>query len=203
MPTWHGQQVEELPGLSYDEVTHKYAIRGRGVGNVSSYTTGWLRDHSFCKPEDLAWGTAVHDHLYHLDMGTLDWSALDPRMEPYLKTWQQVCEGNGWSVDRMLAEHKLYSTKYWIAGRLDRAFETDKYDWFVDFKTGQPHVVTGIQLAWYVIMAIEHKLTTAARARMMEVCIDMQGKAKMQTFDFKKEREFAIMAYSLRNHIER
>lgn len=201
MILWHGQEVQPLPGLTYDDAAHKYAIKARPVRSVTHYT-GFLRDHSFCKPEDLAWGTAVHDHLYHHDMGTLDWSRLDPRMEPYIKGWQWVCESNGWSVDRMLAEYKLYSVKYWIAGRLDRAFETEKYDWFVDFKTGAPDVVTGIQLAPYVLMAIEHKLTTAARARMMEVCIGMDGKPRTQIFPYKEFLQYFIMQYSLRNRID-
>jgi hypothetical protein len=202
MILWHGQEVPVLPGLSYDDAAHKYAIKGRQVRGVTSYT-GLLRDHSFCKQEDLDWGTCVHDHLYHHDMGTLDWGRLDPRIVPYIKAWQWVCESNGWRVDKMLAEYKLYSVKYWIAGRLDRAFETEKYDWFVDFKTGEPDAVTGIQLAGYVLMAIEHKLTTPARARMMEVCINMEGKPRTQIFDYKKELPFFIMQYSLRNRIDK
>ena len=202
MILWHGQEVQPLPGLSYDDAAHRYAIDHRGVRGITSYT-GLLRDHRFVKQEDLDWGSCVHDHLYHHDMGTLDWSRLDPRMVPYIKGWQWVCESNWWRVDRMMAEFKLYSKKYWIAGRLDRAFETEKYDWFVDIKTGDPDVVTGIQLAGYVLMAIEHKLTTAARARMMEVCIDINGKPRTQIFDYKKELPFFIMQYSLRNHIDK
>jgi hypothetical protein len=202
MTLWHGQEVPVLPGLTFDAATHKYAINGRPVRGVTSYT-GLLRDHAFCKLEDLAWGTAVHDHAHHHDMGTLDWSRLDPRMEPYLKGWQWVCDSNGWSVEKMLSEFFLYSVKYWIAGRLDRAFETDKYDWFVDIKTGQPDAVTGLQLAAYGYMAVEHKLTTPSRLRLMEVCINMEGKPRTQQFDYKKNLQLFLMQYSLRNHLDK
>ena len=199
---WKGVEIPRvLPGLSFDEANHKYTFNGHALKGVTNYT-GKLRDHSFCKPEDLAWGTAVHDHLHHVDRGTLDYSRLDQRMEPYIKGWQWVLESNGWRTDRMLAEQTVYSIKYWLAGRLDRAFETEKYDWFVDFKSGAPDKVTGLQLAAYVMMAIEHKWTTLARAKMMEVCIDMEGHVKQQQFSYKAELPFFMAQYSLRNHID-
>lgn len=200
---WKGVEIPRvLPGLLIDEAAHKYALNGRPLRGVTSYTS-LLQDHSFCKPVDLAWGSARHDHLYHLDMGTLDWSRLDPSMEPYIKGWQWVLESNGWSVDRMLAEQTVYSIKYWLAGRFDRLFETDKYDWMVDFKSGPPDTVTGLQLAAYSMMSIERGWTTAARIKMMEVCINAEGKVKTQIFDYKKELQFFMMQYSLRNHIDK
>lgn len=199
---WKGIEIPAiLPGLSFDALNHRYTLNGKPLKGVTRYT-GQLRDHSFCKPQDLAWGIAVHDHLYHLDKGTLDWSRLDPRMEPYIKGWQWVQESNGWRTDRMLAEQTVYSLKYWLAGKFDRAFETEKWDWFVDYKSGAPDKVTGLQLAAYVMMAIEHKWTTAARARMMEVCIDMEGKVRTQQFVYKVELPFFLSQYSLRNHID-
>ena len=199
--TWKGVEIPRvLPGLSFDEANHKYTLNGKPLKGVTYYT-GKLRDHSFCKPEDLAWGSAVHDHLYALDMGTLDWSRLDPRMSPYIKGWQWVLESNGWRTDRMLAEQTVYSIKYWLAGRFDRLFETEKYDVLVDFKSGAPDKVTGLQLAAYAMMAVELKWTTPARVRLVEVCIDMEGHVKQQQFSYKAELPFFMMQYSLSNHI--
>lgn len=198
---WKGVEIPRvLPGLLFDEEAHRYTLNGRQLKSVTWYT-GKLRDHSFVQPVDLAWGTARHDHIFHLDMGTLDHSKVDPSMEPYIKGWQWVLDSNGWRTDRMLAEQTVYSIKYWLAGRFDRLFETDKYDWLVDFKSGQPDVVTGIQMAPYVMMAIEHKWTTATRARMMEVCIDQAGHVKTQVFDYKKNLQLFLMQYSLVNYL--
>lgn len=198
MTLWHGQEVQPLPGLTFDEAAHKYTIEGRGVRGITSYT-GLLRDHRFVEQEDLDWGSCVHDHLYHHDMGTLDWSRLDPRMEPYINGWSEFCKDRGWDTGRMLAEHKLCSEKYYLAGRLDRLFETEKYDWLVDIKTGDPDKVTGLQLAAYGYMAIEHRLTTAARLKLMEVCVSNTGHCQPQMFDYKTEFKFFIMQYSLVN----
>jgi hypothetical protein len=200
---WKGAEVPRvLPGLLFDEAAHKYTLNGRPLKGVTNYTS-LLRDHSFVQPVDLAWGTARHDHLFHLDMGTLDYSKIDPSMEPYIKGWQWVLESNGWSTDKMLAEQTVYSIKYWLAGRFDRLFETDRYDWLVDFKSGAPDVVTGYQLAAYGMMAIEHKWTTATRLKLVEVCIDQAGHVKQQSFDYKKKLQLFLGYYSIRNDMDK
>jgi hypothetical protein len=200
---WKGAEVPRvLPGLLFDEAAHKYTLNGKPLKGVTGYTS-LLRDHSFIQPVDLAWGTARHDHLYHLDMGTLDHSKIDPSMEPYIKGWQWVLESNGWSTDKMLAEQTVYSIKYWLAGRFDRLFETDRHDVMVDFKSGSPDIVTGLQLAAYACMAVEFKWTVPSRLKLVEICIDADGKVRQQQFDYKKNLEMFFRQYSLRNHLDK
>jgi hypothetical protein len=190
-----------LPGHLFDEKAHRYTVNGKPLKGVTYYT-GKLRDHSFCKPEDLAWGSAVHDHLYALDIGTLDWSRLDPRMSLYIKGWQWVLESNGWRTDRMLAEQTVYSIKYWLAGRFDRLFETEKYDVLVDFKSGPLDKTVGLQLAAYGKMAIENHMTTPGRLKLQGVSISMDGRPTQKQFDFKSNWNYFLYQYSLRNYLD-
>ena len=194
---WKGQEVAPIPGFIFDPEVHKYALKGRPLKGVTSYT-GRLRDHSFVKQVDLDFGSHVHRYLHLHDTGKLV-QDIDPQMLPYILGWTEKRQEMGWDTGKMLSEFPNCSEKYLIAGTLDRLFETEKWDWLIDIKTGQPDTVTGLQLAAYGLMAIERGLTTAGRLKLAEVCIDKAGRCKLQPFDYKVELPFFFMAYSLQN----
>ncbi|MBU2527704.1 MAG: PD-(D/E)XK nuclease family protein [Bacteroidetes bacterium] len=196
---WRGVEIPPFPGFTFDSEAHKYALRGRPLKNITGYT-GKLRDHSFVNPIDLEWGSHVHDYLYLHDIGKL-LPGGDPRMMPYILGWTEKRQEMGWDTGKMLAEFPNCSEKYLIAGRFDRLFETEKWDWLVDVKTGQPDKVTGIQMAPYGLMAILRGLTTVGRLKLAEVCIDKTGHCKMQQFNYKVELNYFWMVYSLQNHL--
>lgn len=200
MNFWKGKEITPLPGIEFNEKDHSYKLNGRPMRSVTWYTSK-LKDYSFVSDVDKNWGTARHDHLYHLDMGTLDYSKVDPSMEPYIKGWQWVLESNGWSVDRMLAEQTVYSIKYWLAGRFDRLFEKDREDVLVDFKSGPLDKTVGLQLAAYGKMAIENKFTVASRLKLAGVSINPEGKVTTKYYDFKSNWNLFLMQYSLQNFL--
>jgi hypothetical protein len=201
---WHGELIPAmLPGLEFSEQGHIYKVNGTVRKSVTGYT-GPLGNHDFVQQVDLDWGSTVHDYLYNFDMDTLDFDSpeFDHRFDGYIAGWQSECVKRGWDRKKMLAEYPIYSKKYLYTGRFDNAFETENYDYFVDKKTGQPSKITGLQLAAYVQAAIEWKFTTASRARLVEVCIDKNGKVRTQMFDYRTNWQYFLMAYSLQNYLK-
>jgi len=196
---WKGREIAPIPGFTFDREAHKYALNGRPLKGVTGYT-GRLRDHSFVKQVDLDFGSHVHRYLHLHDTGKLV-QDIDPQMLPYILGWTEKRQEMGWDTGKMLSEFPNCSEKYLIAGTFDRLFETEKWDWLIDLKTGQPDKVTGIQLAPYGLMSILRGLTTAGRLKLAEVCIDKTGHCKMQLFNYKVELNYFWMAYSLQNHL--
>ena len=195
---WKGAEIPAmLPGLEFNPDGHIYKVNGMVWKSVTQYT-GLLCSHDFVQQVDLDWGSAAHDYLYLSDMDLLAPGG-DERMLPYIAGWNAECVKRGWDRKKMLAEYPIYSKKYLYTGRLDNLFETEKYDWLIDKKTGQPSPTTGPQLAGYGQAAIEWGLTTLGRLKLMEVCIDKNGVVKTQPFDFKSCLQDFLMAYSLTN----
>ena len=198
---WKGKQIPALlPGLSFSEDGHIYKVNGVVRKSVTQYT-GLYGNHDFVTEVDLKFGSVVHDYLYKDDIGVLDFNSpeFDHQFDGYISGWNAECEKRGWDKKKMLAEYPIYSKKYLYTGRFDNAFETEHYDYFIDKKTGQPSDITGMQLAAYVQAAIEWGFTTASRARLVEVCIDKNGKVRTQMFNFKTCLQDFLMAYSLAN----
>ena len=224
---WKGAEIPALlPGLEFFEDGHVYKVNGAVWKSVTQYTK-LISNHDFVTEIDadyakttskldkeynakkaqldalvhLNFGSVVHDYLYKDDMDILDFNSpeFDHRFDGYIAGWNAECVKRGWDRKKMLAEYPLYSKKYLYAGRLDNLFETEKYDWLIDKKTGQPSPTTGPQLAGYGQAAIEWGLTTLGRLRLLEVCIDKNGVVKTQPFDFKSCLQDFLMAYSLTN----
>ena len=198
---WKGKEIPALPpGLEFSEAGHTYKLNGRQLKSVTQYTK-LLNTHDFVTETDLNFGSIVHDYLYKDDIGILDFNSteFDHQFDGYISGWNAECIKRGWDKRKMLAEYPLYSKKYLYTGRLDNLFETEKYDWLIDKKSGQPSITTGPQLAGYGGMCIEWGLTTLGRLKLMEVCIDKNGIVKTQLFDFKTVWQDFLMAYSLTN----
>lgn len=202
---WHGKEIPALlPGLTFDPDGHIYKVNGRPLKSVTQYTSK-EQDHSFCSEVDMVWGSTVHDYLHKMDTETLDYDSpeFDNRFNPYLEGWLDFRIKKGWHNKAMLAEYPLYSKKYLFTGRMDRLFATEHHDFLIDIKSGAPSAVTGLQLSAYAQMCVEHGLTTPARVKLVEICIDREGKCRPQPFDFKKEWPFFLMRYSLTNHLNK
>jgi hypothetical protein len=202
MVIWKGREIPaHIPGLSCDN-KHRYFLNGRRLNGVTDYISKY-QDHSFCNEIDLKWGEIAHDYWYKQDMGILDFDSpeFDHRFDARVAGWIKFKKDHGFDETKMLAEWMLNSEKYLFAGRFDNLFETQNYDYMIDKKSGNPSSVTGLQLAGYGLLAIEHGLTNKTRLKLMEVCINQEGYCKPQMFDYKTEINYFLMAYSLQNHL--
>lgn len=93
--------------------------------------------------EKRAVGQGVHLATHYYDLGALDRSALDPRIEPYLQAWVDFREATGFVPT--LLETPVHHPGLLIAGTLDRAGTFTKFEGcqphdlhIVDIKCGDP-----------------------------------------------------------------
>lgn len=110
-----------IDGLTFDEATHTYRMYGVVVPSVTTILKP-LSDFSAIPAGVLAaasaFGTAVHKATELHDLGTLDFSLLDPALEPYLEAW--VNFSRDYEVQWSEIEHVVYSPTMRYAGTLDR-----------------------------------------------------------------------------------
>lgn len=82
-------------------------------------------------------GTALHADAHAFDDDDLDWSTVDPRVEPYLRAWATFREHTG--LVPTTRERRVYHPTFDYAGTLDGIFRhpTGRFV-LVDVKTGDP-----------------------------------------------------------------
>lgn len=82
------KEPDYMDELTYDDRSHTYRLRGRLIPHITEIVPS---DYSHVPPEHLERarqrGTAVHKATELYDLGTLNWSTLDPKVEPYLEAW--------------------------------------------------------------------------------------------------------------------
>jgi hypothetical protein len=82
-------------------------------------------------------GTALHADAYAFDDNDLDWSTVDPRVEPYLQAWATFRENTG--LVPTTRERRVYNPFHGYAGTLDGIFRRPNGGLvLVDIKTGDP-----------------------------------------------------------------
>lgn len=140
-----------IPGLTFDEATHTYRMHGtvvpsvttilKPLSNFSAIPAGVLAAAS-------AFGTAVHKATELHDLGTLDFSLLDPALEPYLDAWVKF--SRDYEVQWTDIESRVYHPAMRYAGTLDRRGIVQNHMTTLDIKSSvvlYPSV--GPQLAAY------------------------------------------------------
>lgn len=137
--------------LTFDQESHTYRWNGAVVPSVTQILRP-LMDLDAVDPDVLrrasAFGTAVHLACELDDKGTLDESALDPALAPYLAGWRQFSKDYGCRWEAL--ESRVYHSTLRYAGTLDRRGTVGGHQAYVDIKSGTSlyHSV-GPQLAAY------------------------------------------------------
>lgn len=105
-------------------------------------------------------GHALHADAHAFDDDDLDWTTVDPRVEPYLRAWVTFRENTG--LVPTVRERRVYHPVYGYAGTLDGIFALPAgRRALVDIKTGDPDdsgcaYQTAAYLAAYVAEHPEH-----------------------------------------------
>lgn len=137
--------------LTFDPDRHEYRFAGQVVPSVTQILAP-LTDLSLVDEDVLRraklFGTAVHLACELHDRGTLNESALDPNLRPYLQAWRSFCADHGALWQHV--EARVYHPTLRYAGTLDRQGQVDGFPSIVDIKSGSSlYPSVGPQLAAY------------------------------------------------------
>lgn len=147
-----------ISAVTFDEASHTYWMDGEQLPSVSELlrplTDGYLANI----PEGvLNWkrdlGIAVHRACELYDLNTLDESALDERIVPYLEAYKRfwVDQQPYWQdIEQIVVE---MDARY--AGRLDRAGRVGGVQTIVDIKTSQQIQPSAAIQLWAYAMAYD------------------------------------------------
>lgn len=100
-------------------------------------------------------GTVVHQDAHSFDDDDLDWSTVDPGVEPYLRAWAAFRENTG--LQPLTRERRIFHPVWNVAGTLDGIFLAPSgRTILVDIKLGSPidaavHLQTAAYEASYEI----------------------------------------------------
>lgn len=140
-----------MKGLTFDEATHTYRFNGNVVPGVTSILSP-LTDFSMVRPDVLdaasKFGQAVHLACELDDLGTLDESALDASLVPYLEGWRKFSKD--YLVEWSSIEVQVYHANMNYAGTPDRIGLVKGDNTVVDIKsTAALYPSVGPQLSAY------------------------------------------------------
>lgn len=113
-----------VDGLTFREDTHQYAYRGRALPSVTELMDRYgITSVASIPRANLerarARGQAVHLAIHLDQQGRLNWSDLDPQLEPYIWAWWSFVEKVGYVSER--SERPLCDPTMGFAGTPDDA----------------------------------------------------------------------------------
>jgi hypothetical protein len=151
--------------LAFDHETHTYKIDGAVVPSVTqvigAVMPGWC-----ASGWHMGRGAAVHHGCRLLDQGRLDWSSVDPEIEPRIKAWQQFRKDSPMDIE--MNETPMSSLAYRYAGTVDRVFTRNVGPLVLDLKsTVEPQVIP--QLGAYSLLYTERTKKAATGAAAVEL----------------------------------
>ena len=136
--------------LEFDPVEHRYFFNGAEVPSVTAILRdAGLVDFSFCS-EFAKWrGSAVHQAI-HLELTVgLDWASVPESFHPFISAAKQALADLGAVTEA--TERRVYSPAFRYAGTIDWVgpIPPAKRKVILDWKSGPPEKVYGLQLAGY------------------------------------------------------
>ena len=146
--------------LTFDAGNHEYKVDGVIVPSVTQIINSvaaerWENIDADKLEYACQRGTAVHLITELHDLGTLDESSVDPKLQGYVSAYKAFLADikPSWG----LIEHKTYSDMPRYAGTVDRFGTVNGKKAVLDIKTGVKSKYTGLQLAAYAHMIGEKK----------------------------------------------
>lgn len=141
--------------LDFDADTHRYRLDGVAVPSVTTILTLANLDGMADVPVEWLEDAALRGHAVHLacelwDEGTLDETALDPRLAARLAAYQRFRAETRWDLE--FVELPVASRVYRFAGRPDRTFWLSATErGVVDLKSGPVGDAAKLQLGAYAV----------------------------------------------------
>lgn len=143
-----------MPALTFNPDGHRYEADGRhvpGVTSVLSWLSGYDKVPGGYLEAAALRGTFVHQCTELHDQSDLDWSSIPGEWLGYVGAWVRFRDETGFEPE--LIEARVFSSRHWYAGTLDRAGVFHKIDappTVLDIKTtAQLHPVVALQTAAY------------------------------------------------------
>lgn len=151
--------------FEFDEATHTYRLNGSVLPSVTQIINAILPVYQ-ASDWHLQRGTATHHACFLLDCGVLDWSSVDPEIEPRVKAWEKFRRDFGGKI--MANEQRLASKKMRFAGTLDRLVLKGNDLIVADLKNSVSPQVK-LQLALYSILWKENTGQAITKAVAVEL----------------------------------
>ena len=147
-------------GYEFDSDSHIYRINRRIVPSVTNVlrVTGISRDLRQVRPDVLRYkreiGRGLHRCAHLLQLRDLDWSTVDPQLEPYLNALLLWIGDTGFKAEHVELRRWPVLDGMGYGGTLDATGLIKGEPWMVDWKTteGSPDPAWGVQLSAYESM---------------------------------------------------
>ncbi len=192
-----------MNGLELDLVEHAYRVDGVRIAGVSEILTGLgIVDRSYFTDYGRERGIAVHQALEFHMTGGVDWSSVDERIKGYVDAAllflndAKIVPGPGTHVERPLW-HPIHR----VAGMPDLVCEAFGEPSVPDYKSGGLSEATGIQTAFYEMMArVAYPLPKPGDVRRrIAVQLFPDGRYKKHDMQDGFDFHYALSASSLYN----
>ena len=177
--------------LEFDEEKHEYRLDGKALPSVTTIIKAILPpQYEFAGEWHMQRGTATHKACELLDNGTLDWSSVDPEIEPRVRAWLKFRREFHCAV--IENEKRMAHAELGYAGTADRLLKTPDGELIVaDIKNSVPKAVV-LQLAAYLTMFVGSGVRPIHRAVAVELL--ETGEYRCHWFDKQTMRQ-ACMAW--------
>lgn len=141
---------EVKPVFSFDAETHTYTVDGVKLPSVTQVIR-CVVPHFKADEWYLQRGNATHHGTRLLDQGRLDWSSVDPEIEPRIKAWQRFVAESKAEIIKIGVERPLWHQAYRYAGTIDRQLVVNNEFVLADLKNSlEPSVE--LQLGGYSLL---------------------------------------------------
>jgi len=131
--------------------------------------------------------------LEFYDKGTLDESTVSDDLVGYLIQWKKFL--NEMNVQIFENEKRLFSSKYFYAGTLDRVAEMNGKETILDIKTGVPWMSHPVQLSAYDLAYNEDR-----RRKMDRMCVYITpDKFKLKSYKDRNDSDVFLGALNIFN----
>lgn len=129
--------------LTFNEEKHEYALDGEVLPSVTQIlkAEGFIH-HDFTDPRYAERGKAVHKATELFDLGTLDESTVDTRIQGYVQAWIKYRLDTNYMPDPSMIERRMYHPTLKYAGTIDRPG--------LDLKSGNPE-------PWHILQAAAYE----------------------------------------------
>ena len=177
------------PGVEFDSEHHQYKLHGVIVPGVTSLLGEFYYGPANSKKS--AWGTAIHDHIYHHLLGDLDESRVSKKIRSRIDAFDKALAKL--KIDRTearISEYIIVSERHDYCGCLDYLFFLGRTDMLLELKTGErtddAMISAGLQLGGYGVALCEMKVTSASKLRGAAVYVGEDGDAKIVRYDMRE-----------------
>lgn len=202
-PVFRDEEIDEMSVATatkherefyFDPKEHVYRIGGWWVPSVTQVIRSEFRMKSdeFATEWHLGRGTAIHAACALVLRNQLDWSTVDPEIEPRLRAFQQFVAD--WkSPAPKVIEEAMFSKRFMFAGQTDAVFLENGGLTVLDWKSAMDARVQ-VQLGAYSCLLREYRQLNMRKGVGVELRADGTYKAEWYPADALREGEQTFLA---------